>query len=69
MHKKQHRSTIYLSLLIAFFFLNAIHISDVGPEKNTHETYNSQFTNRLKGDSLVKGLKPSRTDRCHSLPI
>ena len=29
----------------------------------------SQFTNRLKGDSLVKGLKPSRTDRCHSLPI
>lgn len=40
MHKKQHRSTIYLSLLIAFFFLNAIHISDVGPEKNTHETYN-----------------------------
>ncbi|NQY00904.1 MAG: hypothetical protein HRT70_07205, partial [Flavobacteriaceae bacterium] len=26
----------------------------------------SQFTNRLKGDSLVKGLKPSRTDRCHS---
>ena len=40
MHKKQRRSTIYLSLLIAFFFLNAIHISDVGPEKNTHETYN-----------------------------
>ena len=40
MHKRQHRSTIYLSLLIAFFFLNAIHISDVGPEKNTHETYN-----------------------------
>ena len=40
MHEKQHRSTIYLSLLIAFFFLNAIHISDVGPEKNTHETYN-----------------------------
>ena len=40
MHKKQHRPTIYLSLLIAFFFLNAIHISDVGPEKNTHETYN-----------------------------
>ena len=29
----------------------------------------SQFTNCLKGDSLVKGLKPSRTDRCHSLPI
>ena len=40
MHKKQRRSTIYLSLLIAFFFLNAIHISDVGPEKNTHGTYN-----------------------------
>ena len=40
MHKKQHRSTIYLSLLIAFFFLNAIHISDFCPEKNTHGTYN-----------------------------
>lgn len=40
MHKKQHRSTIYLSLLISFFFLNATHISDVGSEKNTHETYN-----------------------------
>ena len=37
------------------------------PEKLTFP--GSQFTNRLKGDSLVKGLKPSRTDRCHSLPI
>ena len=43
--------------------------SNAMAERLNGKIQESQFTNRLKGDSLVKGLKPSRTDRCHPFPI
>ena len=41
---------IFSTSLIALLFMNAVYISDVGPQKSTHETYN------IKALKLPKGL-------------
>ena len=40
----------YSTTILAFFFLNAVYVSDSGPDKNTHETYN------IKALKIPKGL-------------
>ncbi len=41
---------IYSTTLLVLLFLNAVHVSDTGPEKNTHETYN------IKALKIPEGL-------------
>lgn len=40
MRKTLSNLGFFSTIILALFFLNAMYVSDVGPQKNTHETYN-----------------------------
>lgn len=50
MQKTLRNLGIFSTTILSFFFLNAVYVSDVGPEKNTAETYN------IKALKIPKGL-------------
>lgn len=50
MQKTLRNLGVYSTAILAFFFINAMYISDTGPDKNTHETYN------IKALKIPKGL-------------
>ncbi len=50
MQKTLRNLGVYSTTILAFFFINAMYVSDTGPDKNTHETYN------IKALKIPKGL-------------
>ncbi|MFD2567955.1 lytic transglycosylase domain-containing protein [Pseudotenacibaculum haliotis] len=50
MQKTIRNLGFFSTTILSFFFLNAVYISDVGPEKNTAETY------KIKALKIPKGL-------------
>lgn len=42
MQKTLRNLGIFSTTILSILFLNAVYVSDVGPQKNTHETYNIQ---------------------------
>jgi len=50
MQKTLRNLGIYSTTILTFLFFNAVYVSDTGPEKNTHETYN------IKALKIPKGL-------------
>ena len=50
MQKTLRNLGFYSTIILALFFINAMYVSDVGPQKNTHETYN------IKALKIPEGL-------------
>lgn len=50
MQKTLRNLGIYSTTILTFLFINAMYVSDTGPGKNTHETYN------IKALKIPKGL-------------
>lgn len=50
MQKTLRNLGIYSTTILTFLFINAMYVSDTGPDKNTHETYN------IKALKIPKGL-------------
>lgn len=50
MQKTLRNLGIYSTTILTFLFINAVYVSDTGPDKNTHETYN------IKALKIPKGL-------------
>jgi len=50
MRKTLSNLGFFSTTILALFFLNALYVSDTGPQKNTHETYN------IKALKIPKGL-------------
>jgi hypothetical protein len=50
MRKTLSNLGFFSTTILALFFMNAMYVSDVGPQKNTHETYN------IKALKIPKGL-------------
>lgn len=50
MQKTLRNLGIYSTAILTFLFINAMYVSDTGPDKNTHETYN------IKALKIPKGL-------------
>lgn len=50
MKKTLRNLGIYSTTILTFLFINAVYVSDTGPQKNTHETYN------IKALKIPEGL-------------
>jgi hypothetical protein len=61
MQKTLRNLGFYSISIIALFFINAVYVSDVGPQKNTHETYNIQALKIPEGLTFAGEKVP--TDR------